>query len=245
MRRYPEREPGVVLEAVRREPFDDLGRCEVSAQKCAELAGVELQDSIGILPVADDAERPRQLGDASFGEQVCDAPCRDAGQRRVGAALEARRSVRVRRQRATADAHRDGIEGLGFEDDLARVVLDLRVFAANDARDGQHLHVVRDHQRADRQLALLGREQQPGLLAGSRETNRDAALNARAIEGVRRLPQLEIDEVGDVDRGVAGEQARGAQQFIGGLAERFLEAAGDAQRRGRVEQALFGFDAER
>ena len=57
--------------------------------------------------------------------------------------------------------------------------------------------------------------------------------------------QLEVDEVGDVDGGVAGQEPSGAQQLLSGFAQRLFQAAGHAQRRGRVKQAFLRLNLQR
>src|SRR5690606_16211996 len=138
------------------------------------------RDALGLV-------RERQLGAAigrrtarELDQQVDDALRRGVRDKRIHAALEAlgglaRQLVAPRRAR-----DRDRVERGGLDDDVGRLVVQLGVGAAHDARETDGARVVGDEEIlvAQRTLDAIERRELLALLGA---THRDAAREARCV----------------------------------------------------------------
>ena len=110
---------------------------------------------------------------------------------------------------ADGPEHREGVPHGGLEQDVGRVVGDLRARTAHDARQRDRAAVVADDD-------VLGIERALDVVEGGERLPRacpadgQPALQASGVERVHRVPQLEHDVVGDVDG--RGDRAHAREQ---------------------------------
>ena len=132
--------------------------------------------------------------------QQCGAAARSGvGHFRIGAALEAHRGFGAQVQMLGRAANRNGIEPGGFEQNVMRRGTDFAFRAAHHAGNGHGVRGVGDHAYLRRKRALEAVER-ADLFSGVRAAHDDAAIDdARQIESVQRLAQLEHDVIGGVD----------------------------------------------
>ena len=164
-------------------------------------------------------------------------------QRGVAAALEAGRGVGGEAQPAGALAHRDRIEGGGFEQQPAAAGGRLGVLAADDPGDAEDLLVVGDHHdplvEGDRRRL----EEQPGALPLPGEADGDAAGDGVGVEDVGRLPQLQVGDVGGVHPGVHRLHL-GREQRMQDLVGQGVGPGSRLDQSRRIEQAEIGLDPQ-
>ena len=167
----------------------------------ADPVGAERDRALGIAPVAGHSHAA-MMGAGPGLQQMRHPAGAHQRQRGVAAALEAGRGVGREAQPAGALAHRDRIEGGGFEQQPAAAGGRLGVLAADDSRDAEDLLVVGDHHdplvEGDRRRL----EERPGALPLPGEADGDAAHDGVGVEDVGRLPQLQVGDVGGVHPGV-------------------------------------------
>ena len=146
-RGHPHRQllrPAGGREAVAGEALGDLGGGERPVEVGADPVGAERDHALGVAPVAGHSHSA-MMGAGPGLQQVRHPAGAHQRQRGVAAALEAGRGVGGEAQPAGALAHRDRIEGSGFEQQPAAAGGRLGVLAADHPRDAEDLLVVGDH----------------------------------------------------------------------------------------------------
>src|SRR5205085_582244 len=141
-------------------------------------------------------------------------------------------------------SHRCGLEVRAFEDDRPRRRGDLRRRPAHHAGDRLRAVAVGDHQHVRLELpvdAIEGGDR----LAELRAAYADLATGElRRVERVHRLPDLDVDVVGDVDDGADRANARGLQTIRDPCWRRAGSDLGDERRIPRAQFLVVYCDAE-
>ena len=169
-----------------------------------------------------------------------------AVERRLGvrAALEAVRRVRVHPQRARRPAHRARVEVRALEKDARRLLRDRGREAAHDAREGDGLLGVGDHEvlRAELSLDAVERDERLPRLRAPHDDRRQAVgpLRERVeVEGVERLADVPEHVVRRVDgRGDRALADRGEARRHGGGRRADRHALDHARGVARAERGL-------
>ena len=140
------------------------------------------------------------------------SPCSSAGlPRRIDAALEAVRSVRLQPEGFGRFADGNGLEVGTLEKEVRRSLGDLGVRAAHHARHCDGLLGVANEQCALGQLAFFAVQRGDGLPFRAAPHDDFPTRDKVVIEGVKRLAEFVEDEVGHVHHVVDGPQADGRQ----------------------------------
>ena len=129
----------------------------------------------------------------------------------IGSPLEAVRGVRVHPERARRPPDRARVEVRALEEDARRLLRDRRREPAHDAREGDGLLGVRDHEmlRGERALDAVERHERLPRPRAPHDDRREAVDSLRErveVERVERLADVPEDVIRRVDRG--GDRAR-------------------------------------
>ena len=165
------------------------------------------------------------------------------GARKIDAALEAERRVARKRKPPRTARHRGRVEPRRFEENVDGRIGNRACVSAHDAPERERLPFVGDQEDIGGQTDLLP-VQQFEPLAVAREPHDYVAVDRTVVESMQRLPELEHDEVGDIDdRGNRTQSAAfQALHHPGGRTRFGIHAADDAAAVARAGRGLLQAD---
>ena len=232
-------------EAELREDLDHLLARDLRAEAALDLVRrvVDRHWLLRLRIAVDDALRDR--AGAHVLQQLAGAIERARRVRHVDAALEAARGLRVQAAGARRAADARAVERSGFEHDCRRLLRDLGLEAAHDAREaGRMLGIGDDELRALREArAVVERVEVLALFgeAGRQRVARDLIV----VVGVHRLAKLDHDEVRHVDDVVDGADAGTLEALLHPLRRRAdLDVLDDARAEAVAEVARLDADGD-
>ena len=140
-----------------------------------------------------------------LGEQLHEVLDGDVGHFRVKGFLITHGSIRAQTDARGGLAHAYSVKVCGFEQQTVRVIFNLGVETAHDARDGDRFFLGADHQRVFVDAALCA--VQRFKLERSGEALHLNGIDLCAVERVHRLAELEHEVVCEVGKQVDGTHA--------------------------------------